>query len=138
MGRNNDTISCAYYLGQHPSGLQPKIIAVNVTVQDGPIFSSDDPLYSSVTPLSPVWQYSVIPLLNQTKTTFSLYNTLNLTLARNYTRVVSCLVTAIDPMTTFPIYIQAPPMVVLEYGERWVNFTSPLPGTYTPSIPGIM
>ena len=133
---SSDDISCPYSVGYRISDQPlPKVIAVNITVQDGPIFASDDPLYSG-NELSPAWQYTVIPLLNVDKPQFSLLTALNRTLARNFTRVVSCLVTAIDPATNFPIYIQAPPKVVLIYGQPWVNFTQPMPGNYTPSNPG--
>lgn len=65
----------------------------------------------------------------------SLSEALPLKYARNYTRLVTCLVEATDPLTGLPMTLSAEPQVVLEYGQPWVPYQFPQPGNYVPSCP---
>lgn len=135
MAADNDTITCSYTWGPNaPPGLQ--VTSVNITVGDGPVFATDNPLYTGNTQ-SPAWQYNDFNVYGQSPASISLQAALHVSTARNYTRIIGCLVTAIDPATTFPIYLEAQTMVVEQWNQPWIPYNYPMPGNYTPSNPVI-
>ena len=129
MASDMNTVSCTYQWGPgSPPGIQ--IQHIEVTVTDGPIYASDLPLVNG----NSTWQVYNTDLASPNPSSFSLMGALNGAVARSYTRVLTCIVTGIDPATTFPIYLTAQPMVVQQYGQPWQPYSYPMPGSYVPSF----
>ena len=144
---DNNTVACYYTWGGGESGTQPSpgFVALNVsiTVTDGPVYASDDPLYTG-NPSSPTWQsasLNVYTFANSSSDGFVYYETssielnqaLNSSVARNYTRVVDCLVEGVNTFTTIPFTLSGQSFVVETYGQGWQPYEYPMPGNYTPS-----
>lgn len=134
----NDLVVCEYTLGDSlPDGLL--ISNVTVAVTDGPVYASDDPLYTG-NPGSPYWQvgYRSVPsrLAPTGIGSVSLYRVLNASVARSYTRVVDCVVNGVNTLTGLPFSLSAEqPYVVETFGQPWLPYTYPMPGNYTFSGP---
>lgn len=124
-----DLFFCNYTLG--PTAPAYLGLTINMTITSGPVYASDDPLLDNSTSL--FWSANTTGVnANQA---ISLEQSLNITLARNWTRVISCQVTAIDPNTFFLVDIQSQPLVVTTFDGPAVPFTYPLSGSYIPSLP---
>ena len=138
LGPDNNTVTCSYTLGSPlPKGLV--VLNVTVVVTDGPIFASDDPLYTG-NPSSPYWQIRFLNVSTTGSPTGSgsvlLSQALNSSVARSFTRVVDCVVNGVNTFTGFPFTLTAAqPYVVETYGLAWLPYQYPMPGNYTYSGP---
>lgn len=138
LGSDNNTVTCSYTLGTSlPAGLV--ISNVTVIVTDGPVFASDDPLYTG-NPGSPYWQVGFLNVPTTKLPTGSgsvlLTQALNASVARSYTRVVDCVVDGVNTFTGLPFSLSAAqPYVVETFGQGWLPYTYPMPGNYTISGP---
>ena len=135
-GVDNNTVTCAWTLGTSlPIGLQ--VLNVTIVVTDGPVYASDDPLYTG-NPSSPYWQIGFLnvsgigsPLTGAGSALLS--RALNNSAARPYTRVVDCVVDGVNYMTGLPFTLKAAqPYVVEGFGQGWLPYSYPMPGNYTP------
>lgn len=139
---------CDYTLGSSPPvGLV--VLNVTVIVTDGPVYASDDPLYSG-NPSSPYWQVGLLSLppggqssycrnLDKCGLDRNLSQALNSSVARSYTRVVDCVVSGVNTLTGLPFTLKAAqPYVQETYSQQsraWKPFHYPMPGNYTYSGP---
>lgn len=136
LGPDNNTVTCAYTLGS-PVPFGMNVVNVTVVVTDGPVFASDDPLYTG-NPSSPYWQAGFLNVSTTMAATGSgsvlLSQALNSSVARSYTRVVDCVVDGVNNQTGLPFTLKAAqPYVVETLGQGWLPYNYPMPGNYVPS-----
>lgn len=124
-----DIFFCNYTLG--PTAPDYYGLTLNMTISSGPVFTNDDPIFDNSTSI--FWSLNLTGITpNQP---ISLQQSLNSTLSRNWTRVLNCEISGVDPNTYFTFTLEAQPLVVTTYDGPAIPFNYPLNGTYVPSYP---